>query len=115
VLGVVLLVLFGLAWLVQTALCAVVRRLAVPRRYRPAFGALESAAGDWWPRLAAELRRVGLPAGPFRVAGLARRLVLRRLRPGEREALRELRIVNVFPREDLRRAQRMFEEADAAR
>jgi hypothetical protein len=115
IVGVVLLVLFGLAWLAQFAVVSVIRRLAVPRRYRPAFAALESAVSDWWPRLAAELRRVGLPAGLFGVAGLAGRLLLRRLRPEERLALREVRLANVFPGADLRRARQLFEEADARR
>ncbi len=111
--GVALLVLFGLVWLVQLAVIAVVRRLAVPRRYRPAFDALESAASDWWPRLSAELRRVGLPSGPFGITGLAWRLARRRLRRGEREALREVRLSNVVPGADLRRARRLFDDADA--
>lgn len=106
--GAFALAVFLLLWAAQHALTWSIRRLAVPRRYRPAFDSLEAVRGGWWPRLRAELIRVGLPGSRLGAAGVLRRYATRRLRPGEREALAALDLRRVFGDEPLRRARELF-------
>lgn len=106
-LGVVLLVAFGIAWLVQWGVTTLIHRIALPRRYRPAVEALESAREDWWPRLRAEVGRVGLRSGRFATLGLIRRWALRRLRPHEREPVGRIEVRRVVGTAELRRAREL--------
>jgi hypothetical protein len=106
-LGVVLLVAFWIAWLAQWGIAELIHRIAVPRRYRPAVEALESAREHWWPRLRAEVDRVGLRSGRFATLGLIRRWALRRLRPHEREPVGRIEVRRVVGTAELRRAREL--------
>ncbi len=78
-LGVVLAVAFGLAWLAQTGLRRLVRRVAVPPHARERFDPPPRARTRWRPRRAGgEVAGAGLPNGPLALLTLARRLAHRR-------------------------------------
>lgn len=115
-LGVVLLVGFAVLFALQLAVAAVIRRLAVPRRYRPAFAELDGIGGEGWlRRLRAEMSRVGLPTSAVRLPGLLLRLGLRRLRPAERDALGRLDLRRVLGESEFRRFRAQFAAADVDR
>lgn len=107
-LGIVLLVVFAMAWLVEAAITTVIRRLSVGRRHREAVEALEGAKDDWWPRLRAEVARVGLPNGRLATMGLMQRWLRRRLRPHEVKPVAAMDVRRVIGEEELRRARRLF-------
>ena len=107
-LGVLALVLFAVAWAGQWAVTTAVRRLSVARRHRAAIAALDSAKGRWWPRLRAELARVGLPSGRFATLGLVQRWARRSLRPGEVAPASRIEIRRVIGERELSEARRLL-------
>ena len=107
-LGILALVAFALAWLLQWAVTTVIRRLSVARRHRAAVAALDSAKGQWWPRLRAEVARVGLPSGRFATLGLVQRWARRGLRPGEVASVSQIEIRRVIGERELFEARRLL-------
>ena len=107
-LGVLTLVVFALAWAAQWALATAIRRLSVARRHRAAIAALDSAKGQWWPRLRAEVARVGLPSGRFATLGLVQRWARRSLRPTEVEPASRIEIRRVIGERELAEARRLL-------
>jgi hypothetical protein len=110
-LGVLALIVFALAWAAQAVVTTAIRRLSVARRHRPAVAALDSAKRHWWPRLRAEMARVGLPSGRFATLGLVRRWARRRLRPGEVEPVSRIEIRRVIGERELSEARRLVAAA----
>ena len=113
-LGVLALVAFVLAWAAQWAVTTAIRRLSVARRHRAAIAALDSAKGRWWPRLRAELARVGLPSGRFATLGLVQCWSRRRLRPAEVEPVSRIEIRRVIGERELSEARRLLADAGRA-
>lgn len=118
-------VLFTISALITLAFRFVARRLilqtAVPAHLRPAFRVLTSGTG-WRRRLRSELRRVGLPDGPFALLGTlgairGRQRLGARGRPTAADlgALRDIRLDEVFGYERLQEAQRRFDQAQEQR
>ena len=95
-LGILALVAFALAWILQWAVTTAIRRLSVARRHRAAVAALDSAKGQWWPRLRAEVARVGLPSGRLATLGLVQRWARRSLRPAEIEPVSRMDVRRVI-------------------
>ncbi len=107
-LGVLALVLFALAWVAQWLITTAIRRLSVARRHRRAVAALDSAKGEWWPRLRAEVARVGLPSGRFATLGLVQRWARRSLRPAEVEPASRIDMRRVIGERELSEARRLL-------
>lgn len=107
-LGVILLGVFAVAWLVEVSVTTAIRRLSVGRRHREAIEALEGAKDDWWPRLRAEVARVGLPSSRRATLGVTLRWARRRLRPHEVDPVAAMDVRRVIGEEELRRARRLF-------
>ena len=105
------LVVFALAWVAQWVVTTAIRRLSVARRHRPAIAALDSAKGRWWPRLRAELARVGLPSGRFATLGLVQRWARRSLRPAEVEPAARIEIRRIIGERELSEARRLLAAA----
>jgi hypothetical protein len=110
-LGVLALVLFALAWAAQWAITTAIRRLSVARRHRSAVAALDSTRGQWWPRLRAEVARVGLPSGRFATLGLVQRWARRNLRPAEVEPASRIDMRRVIGERELSEARRLLAAA----
>ena len=85
-----------------------IRRLSVARRHRAAVAALDSAKGQWWPRLRAEVARVGLPSGRFATLGLVQRWARRSLRPAEIEPVSRMDIRRVIGERELSESRRLL-------
>ncbi|MDI2126209.1 hypothetical protein [Yinghuangia seranimata] len=113
-LGVVLLVLFAVAALVQWMISASVGRLAAFKRLSHAEGALMDATTVWWPNLKRELVRVGLPTRPWALLKLALAFAARRLPADQDRAMRDIRWRGaVLPREQWVRARQVLARAAA--
>ena len=110
-LGVLALGVFVLAWGAQWIVTTAIRRLSVARRHRPAIAALDSAKGQWWPRLRAEVARVGLPSGRFATLALVQRWIRRSLRPAEVEPVSRMEIRRVIGEQELSEARRLLAAA----
>ena len=107
-LGVLALGLFAVAWAAQWAVTTAIRRLSVARRHRAAAAALDSAKGQWWPRLSAEVARVGLPSGRFATLGLVQRWARRSLRSAEVEPASRMEIRRIIGERELSEARRLL-------
>ena len=107
-LGVLALVLFAVVWAGQWVLTTAIRRLSVARRHRAAVAALDSAKGQWWPRLRAEVARVGLPSGRFATLGLVQRWARRGLRPAEIEPVSRMDIRRIIGERELASARALL-------
>ena len=107
-LGVLALIAFVLAWATQWLVTTAIRRLSVARRHRAAIAALDSAKGEWWPRLRAELARVGLPSGRFATLGFVQRWVRRSLRAAEAEPASRMEICRIIGEQQLAEARRLL-------
>jgi len=110
-LGFLALVVFGFAWIAQWVVTTAIRRLSVARRHRPAIAALDSARGQWWPRLRAEVARVGLRSGRLATLGLVQRWLRRRLRPAEVEPASRMEIRRIIGEQELSAARRLLAAA----
>ena len=107
-LGILALVAFALAWILQWAVTTAIRRLSVARRHRAAVAALDSAKGQWWPRLRAEVARVGLPSGRLATLGLVQRWARRSLRPAEIEPVSRMDIRRIIGERELSESRRLL-------
>lgn len=107
-LGVLALVIFAAAWAAQWVVTTSIRRLSVARRHRAAVAALDSARAHWWPRLRAEVARVGLPSGRFATLGLVQRWARRSLRPTEVEPASRIAMRRIIGERELSEARRLL-------
>ena len=107
-LGILALVAFALAWILQWAVTTLIRRLSVARRHRAAVAALDSAKGQWWPRLRAEVARVGLPSGRLATLGLVQRWARRALRPAEVKPVSRMDIRRIIGERELASARALL-------
>ncbi|WP_406287433.1 hypothetical protein [Embleya sp. NBC_00896] len=104
-LGIALLVLFGIAALVQWVISRAVGRLAGFHRLDAAGNELTDAATVWWPNLKRESARVGLPTRPIALLRVAAARVTRRLDPQREAAFAAIDWRAVLPREQWQRAR----------
>ncbi|MGW9209046.1 hypothetical protein ACWGR4_18920 [Embleya sp. NPDC055664] len=109
-LGIALLVLFGLAALVQWVISRAIGRLAAFHRLGAAEGELTDAATVWWPNLKRETARVGLPTRPLPLLRLAAARATRRLGPEREAAFAAIDWRAVLPRDQWRRARVLLAE-----
>lgn len=108
-LGVVCLVLFALAVLVQWLIARTVGRLGGFKRLDGAEDALVDATTVWWPNLKRELVRVGLPTRPWKLLKLGAAFTARRLPADQERALRDIRWRGaVLPRDQWARARQVL-------
>lgn len=103
--GIVLLVLFGLAALVQWVIARGIGRLAAFHRLGAAENEMTDAATVWWPNLKREAERVGLPSRPLALLKVAAARVGRRLDPEREAAFAAIDWRAVIPREQWQRAR----------
>ncbi|MYS87007.1 hypothetical protein [Embleya scabrispora] len=103
--GIVLLVVFGLAALVQWVIARTIGRLAAFHRLDAAENEMTDAATVWWPNLKRETARVGLPTRPLVLLKLAAARATRRLDPEREAAFAAIDWRAVIPREQWQRAR----------
>lgn len=92
-----------------------VERLSLARRFRPVEQELRDAVEAGKANLRGELRRVGLPSGPWAIPMSVVRLARGNARSAARSRLLEIEIDRVLPRAQLDRALRVLDGAAATR
>jgi hypothetical protein len=113
-LGIVLIVLFAAAAVVQWIVSRTVGRLAGFHRLEGAEEALADATTVWWPNLKRELVRVGLPDRPWPLLKLGAAFAARRVTPAQDQAFRDIRWRgSVLPRDQWNRARQVLARAAA--
>ncbi|MFE2868163.1 hypothetical protein [Embleya sp. NPDC059259] len=113
--GIALLVLFGLAALVQWVIARAIGRLAAFHRLGAAENEMTDAATVWWPNLKRETARVGLPTRPLALLRLAAARATRRLDPAREAAFAAIDWRAVIPREQWQRARVLLAEEAGGR
>jgi hypothetical protein len=92
-----------------------IERLSLARRFRPVEEDLRSAVEAGKANLRGELRRVGLPSGPWTLPLSLLRLARGSARSEVRSRLLEIEIDRVLPRAQLDRALRLLDQAGQGR
>jgi hypothetical protein len=109
--GIAVIALGVLLFGARIVLVALLRRLSLPRRFRPVEEELCSAVEAGKASLRVELRAVGLPSRSWRLALFASRLARGSARTDLRSRLRQVDVDRVLPRAQLERALRLLDDA----
>ena len=109
--GVLLVMLFLVAAIVQWFVTRTIRRLGALDQLAELDDLSRGAVSDWWPSLRAEFRRVGLESSPWGMLKLGASYATRRASPDQTTALGTVDWSVVLPVDHLFRAHTVVAQA----
>jgi hypothetical protein len=112
--GVALIVLFGLAAIVQWLVTRLIRRFGAIDRLRELDDIVAVGSTAWWPNLRREMARLGMRPRPWMLLGSGAGRANGRRSGREQVALGQIDWLAVLPREEWRRARQVLARAAGA-